>query len=304
MATTELEDDEVLDDEIDIPEEGVEVDEDQEPDTEGADGESSEAADAPEMEVVVEGDEPKRHEKAPKFLVEMRKQIKEQGKELRAMKRENEVLKKGAQAGLPALGPKPTLESCGWDASKLDSELQAWYERDAQIKDISRKEDQKKQEETRAWQKTQETYLNQKAQFVVATKVRNYADAEAEYQDIFTPEQQGVILHASEKRPEVIYYLGTHPEKAQELAAMNDHIKLVREITKLEGKLHMKPKATDKPGPEARIPAGGGASVATGGWKKRLADLEAEAQRTGSRKKFREYVKALREKGINVEYPD
>ena len=116
-------------------------------------------------------------------------------------------------------------------------------------------------------------------------RVKDYEDAEAVAQEVFSITQQGVLLQGADNPALVVYALGKNPAKAKELASITDPVKFAFAVAKLEKDL----KVTNRrqaPAPE-RIISGTGRS--SGAVDSTLERLREDAARTGNMTKVIAY---------------
>jgi hypothetical protein len=180
-----------------------------------------------------------------------------------------------------AIGAKPKLEDHDYDADKYEEALTVWFERKRQADDVNAKQQAEVMNQQKAWQAKLDGYGKAKAEL----RVRDYEDAEAVAQEVFSITQQGVILQGAENPALVVYALGKNPKKAKELAEVSDPVKFAFAVAKLEKEL----KVTNRraaPAPE-RIVSGTGRS--SGAVDSTLERLREEASRTGNMTKVIQY---------------
>jgi hypothetical protein len=179
------------------------------------------------------------------------------------------------------IGAKPKLEDHDYDADKYEEALTGWFERKRQADDVNAKQQAEVMNQQKAWQAKLDGYGKAKAEL----RVRDYEDAEAVAQEVFSITQQGVILQGAENPALVVYALGKNPKKAKELAEVSDPVKFAFAVAKLEKEL----KVTNRraaPAPE-RIVSGTGRS--SGAVDSTLERLREEASRTGNMTKVIQY---------------
>ena len=263
----------VIEDEETIVEEEVEevteiVDDQEEPESE---------------EVVVSiGEEtppPEEQTQAPEWVRELRKSHRE-------LQRQNRELQAKLQATPPetkpvVIGNKPKLEDHDYDADKYEEALTSWFERKRQADEVNAKQEAEVMNQQKAWQAKLDGYGKAKAEL----RVKDYEDAEAVAQEIFSITQQGVMLQGADNPALVVYALGKNPKKAKELADIVDPVKFAFAVAKLEKEL----KVTNRkaaPAPE-RIISGTGRS--SGAVDSTLERLREEAARTGNMTKVIQY---------------
>jgi len=234
-------------------------------------------------EVVVsigeEAPPPEEHTPAPEWVRELRKTNRE-------LQRQNRELQARVQAAPPetkpvVIGNKPKLEDHDYDADAYEEALTSWFERKRQADEVKAKQEAEVMNQQKAWQAKLDGYGKAKAEL----RVRDYEDAEAVAQEVFSITQQGVILQGAENPALVVYALGKNPKKAKELAEVTDPVKFAFAVAKLEKEL----KVTNRraaPAPE-RIVSGTGRS--SGAVDSTLERLREEAARTGNMTKVIQY---------------
>jgi len=115
-------------------------------------------------------------------------------------------------------------------------------------------------------------------------KVRDYDDTEDKAITILGQDISNQVIASTEKSPEILYYLGKNPGRAEEIAELikTDPIKGVLEIGKLEARLTVKPKAPSDPAPDPDAELEGGVSPkAATDYERKLDKLRTKAQETG-----------------------
>jgi hypothetical protein len=244
------------------------VDDQEEPDTE---------------EVVVsigeEAPPPEEHTPAPEWVRELRKTNRELQRQNRELQSKLQV--QPTENKPVAIGAKPKLEDHDYDADRYEEALTNWFERKRQADEINAKQEAEVMNQQKAWQAKLDGYGKAKAEL----RVRDYEDAEAIAQEVFSITQQGVILQGAENPALVVYALGKNPKKAKELAEVSDPVKFAFAVAKLEKEL----KVTNRraaPAPE-RIVSGTGRS--SGAVDSTLERLREEAARTGNMTKVIQY---------------
>jgi hypothetical protein len=234
-------------------------------------------------EVVVsigeEAPPPEEHIPAPEWVKELRKTNRE-------LQRQNRELQGMLQAAPPetkpvVIGTKPKLEDHDYDADKYEEALTNWFERKRQADDVNAKQEAEVMNQQKAWQAKLDGYGKAKAEL----RVKDYEDAEAVAQEVFSITQQGVLLQGADNPALVVYALGKNPAKARELAEIKDPVKFAFAVAKLEKDL----KVTNRrqaPAPE-RIITGTGRS--SGAVDSTLERLREDAARTGNMTKVIAY---------------
>ena len=261
--------------------------EDSEVEVEEEETEVSESVDEVEPEdteevVVSIGEEappPEEHTPAPEWVKELRKTNRE-------LQRQNRELQGRLQAAPPetkpvVIGTKPKLEDHDYDADKYEEALTSWFERKRQAEEVNAKQEAEVMNQQKAWQAKLDGYGKAKAEL----RVKDYEDAEAVAQEVFSITQQGVLLQGADNPALVVYALGKNPAKAKELASITDPVKFAFAVAKLEKDL----KVTNRrqaPAPE-RIVTGNGRS--SGAVDSTLERLREDAARTGNMTKVIAY---------------
>lgn len=224
---------------------------------------------------------------APEWVKELRKNHREAQRTIRELQDKLKSTTSSEPAQI-VLGPKPDIDSCGFDGERLVNELDAWHERKRLIEEQQAKANAAVEEANKAWQSKLDNYNQAKA----SLRVRDFAEAEDVVREALSPLQQSAIVKLS-KRPElVIYALGSRPGKAKELAAIKDPAEYIYALAQLEKDLKVSNGRTPPPPPE-RTPARGNASISST-VDSTLERLRAEAEKTGDLSKVMEYKRNKR----------
>lgn len=292
----EVEVDEIEVDEVEVEEEGDELEadtdaEEVEEEAAEADGESDddigeeEEPETAALTVTIEGEE-EEPDDAGEGIRNLRQAHKDQKKRIKEL----EEQLKAKESPETELGEKPTLESFDYDAEQFEAALIDWNER-------KRAHDARKAEAEKEEAELREQY-GQKLQGYQAKKAslgaKDFDEAEEAVLESLSVQQQSVIIANSEKPELVVYALGKNPKVMERLASKKDLISFAFELAKLENNL--KVTGTAKPKPEKRIKGAKGAALTS---DKKLAQLEAEAERTGDMTKLIRYKKELRNRKAN-----
>ena len=262
-----------------IEDEETYVEEDIEEVTEIADDQDD--VDAEEVVVSI-GEEAPPHEQntpAPEWVRELRKTNRELQRQNRELQSKLQV--QPTEIKPVVIGAKPKLEDHDYDADKYEEALTGWFERKRQADEVNARQQAEVMNQQKAWEAKLNGYGKAKAEL----RVRDYEDAEAVAQEVFSITQQGVILQGAENPALVVYALGKNPKKAKELAEVSDPVKFAFAVAKLEKEL----KVTNRraaPAPE-RIVSGTGRS--SGAVDSTLDRLREEAARTGNMTKVIQY---------------
>lgn len=212
----------------------------------------------------------------------------------RELARENAELKKRIEQSqpIPAVGAEPTLgdPDIDYDPEKFKAAYVGWLTRKQAAEAEARKAAEATQKAQADWQAKLTAFQAEKAQF--AAKVPNYSELEETVSATLNPTQQGIIIHCSPMRAQIVAALGANPKQLARFASIQDPAVFSYELGKLETQLKVTPRKTAPP-PET-VPRGS-SGVALGADAK-LAELEAEAERTGDRTKVARYRRELRER--------
>jgi hypothetical protein len=179
------------------------------------------------------------------------------------------------------LGKKPSLEEHDYDADKFEAALADWFERKRQADESNARQEAEVMTQQKAWQAKLDGYGKAKAEL----RVKDFEDAEAVAQELFSVTQQGVVLQGADNPALVIYALGKNPKKAKELSDIKDPVKFAFAVAKLEKELKVTNRRTAPP-PE-RIVSGTGR--VSGAVDSTLERLREEAARTGNMTKVIQY---------------
>ena len=240
--------------------------------------------DEPDAEEVVvsigeEAPPPEEHTPAPEWVKELRKTNRELQRQNRELQSKLQI--QPTENKPVAIGAKPKLEDHDYDADRYEEALTSWFERKRQADESNAKQEAEVMNQQKAWQAKLDGYGKAKAEL----RVRDYEDAEAIAQEVFSITQQGVILQGAENPALVVYALGKNAKKAKELAEITDPVKFAFAVAKLEKEL----KVTNRraaPAPE-RIVSGTGRS--SGAVDSTLERLREDAARTGNMTKVIQY---------------
>jgi hypothetical protein len=228
------------------------------------------------------------HEDAPQWIKDLRKQNREQSRELRELKA-REKLQQPQQPAVPTLGDKPKLDQFDYDEGKFDEALGAWYAKKAVV-DAAQAE-QRNAEEAR--KKANQDRLTGYQNEATSLRAKDFQDVESEVVQALTVEQQGILLAGADKPAALVYALGRYPNKLRELSQIKDPVRFAFAAAKLEKELKVTTTRTNKPAPEGRVSSASGAPSAGGGEKK-LEQLRAEAEKTGDFTKVISYKAQLK----------
>ena len=268
------------------------VDENEQPEAEqAAEGEAPADQPAAEDELVVQiGDEAPaddEEQRAPDWVRDLRRQHRELAKRNRELE-ERLASTSAAAPAAKAVGAKPTLEGCDYDADRYETELASWMERKRALDAEQQRIQQEQEAAQRSWQEKLTGYAKAKADL----KVRDYDDAEALVQEQFNVTQQGILLQGLDNPALVVYALGKNPKRAKELAAITDPVRFAAAAGKLEAQL----KVTNRPKPPAPTRPITSTAPVSGTVDSNLERLRAEAEKTGDYSRVMAYKRQLKAK--------
>jgi desulfoferrodoxin (superoxide reductase-like protein) len=268
----------IEDDEIEVEEEEIEV-------SEIVDEEESEDTEEVVVSIGEEAPPPEEQTHAPEWVRELRKTNRE-------LQRQNRELQGKLQSTAQTetkpvvLSKKPSLEDHDYDSEKYELALSNWFDQKRQVEDINAKQEAEVMNQQKAWQSKLDGYGKAKAEL----RVKDYEDAEAVAQELFSITQQGVVLQGADNPALVIYALGKNPKKAKELSDIKDPVKFAFAVAKLEKELKVTNRKAAPP-PE-RIVSGTGR--VSGAVDSTLERLREDAARTGNMTKVIQYKQQKR----------
>ena len=256
-------------------------------------GQGAEGEGADDEVVVTIGEEPPASQeeevaKAPEWVRELRKSSRDKDRKIRELEEKLKATT-GAETKPAPVGQKPTLESCDYDAEKFEAELAAWYDRKRKADEEATRVEAEQKEAQKAWQAKLDAYGKAKTEL----KVKDFDDAEAMAQEVFSVTQQGIILQGAENPALLIYALGKNPKKLKELASTNDPVKFAFAVAKLETQLKVTNRKAAPP-PEKTVR---GTGPVSGTVDSQLERLRADAEKTCDYSKVMAYKRSKRNAG-------
>lgn len=272
---------------IEAPEVEVEEEEVEQPQDEADQQETDVSEGAPEDDgLVVEiGGE----DEAPEWVKELRRANREKDKELKELR-----ARVNAPAKQDAVPEKPTLESCDYDSADFEKKLEEWY-------DLKREHDAKEAEAKALADKAQQRWEAKVTAYDEGKEklgAPDFDEAEATVSQIFDKPFPGImaddvrmgIIKQGAKDPSLIVYaLGKNPEKAKQLAEIDDPVEFAFALGEMSGK--MKAVRTSKPDPERKIT---GTKPGVTAADNTLERLREEASKTGDFTKVMAYKRQKR----------
>lgn len=245
-----------------------------------------------EFDIVVGDEQPESQEDdefhgqpAPKWVKELRREKKESDRRIKELEAKLNEKEKPQEI---ELGEKPKLEDYGYDEDNPDyiEALEKWVDKKFQLREQERKKQEEQEKANKVWQDKLNSYEAKKT--AIKSKVRDFDEAEEIARDVLNQTQQGILIHAAEKPELLIYHLGKNPQKAKELAAINDPIQFAFAAAKIDAQIKMTAR---KPTTSPERKPSGSASL-SGVVDPKEAALEKEALRTGDRTKLIQYRKS------------
>jgi uncharacterized coiled-coil protein SlyX len=238
------------------------------------------ADDAPKDGAPEDGDQWKGQE-APAWV----KQTRQENRELKKRLRELESKNPPDAQKLPELGKKPTLAECEYDEDALQTKLDAWYEQKSKVDAAKAAAEAEQQKLQSRWNEKFAAYTTAKA-----TLARDdYEEAESAVQEALTQTQIGILLDGTKTPAQLVYALGKSPAKLKTLQGLNP-VETAFALARLEAQVQV----NRKPKVSGESTVKGGTTPIGGGSSAKLAQLEAEAEKTGDRSKIHAYRQQLR----------
>lgn len=208
-------------------------------------------------------------------LREVRNRLRQEQREKAELRRELEALKAPKEAGP---GPKPTLESCGYDEEEFEKQVLAWGAKKSEADREAEAAQAKQREQQEAWANRVITFEKKATELVP-----NFRETAQSVADHFGNDDAGnvakaILIYADD--PRLIAALNSSPAKLAELVALkNDPTALAIAVGELKGKIRTMPRRS-APAPEAITKGGAPTAAST---DKELERLVKEADRTGDR---------------------
>lgn len=210
--------------------------------------------------------------------------------EIRARDKRIRELEQRNQPQPVEVGKKPDLwEDCEGDPDRYDAALLAYHDRKRQAEQAEQQRTQVTQSQTDALNRANIAY-RAKAETMGLKNIDQHEQAIAE---ALSPQHVGFIIQYSEKPAELIAALGSNPRALAQVVAEPDEMRRLAMLVRMEPKVTVKRKGP--PPPESQTIQRGSASLSEN-TDKRLAALEAEANRTNDRTKLIAYKAQLARK--------
>jgi len=222
---------------------------------------------------------PEEQTQAPEWVRELRKTNRELQRQNREL--QGKLNTPTTETKPVILGKKPSLEDHDYDAEKYEEALTNWFDSKRLANEVNARQEAEVMTQQKDWQAKLDGYSKAKAEL----KVKDFEDAEAIAQELFSVTQQGVMLQGADNPALVVYALGKNPKKAKELSEIKDPVKFAFAVAKLEKDLKVTNRRAAPP-PERIVSGTGRVSGAVDSTLERLRD---EAARTGNMTKVIQY---------------
>lgn len=251
-----------------------------------AEGEGEED-DGGELIVSIDGeamdDEDDEGEEPSTVIRTMRKKLRESERRIKDLERQQAAAASDTQEDI---GPRPTLESAGFDEDRFSDELATWIDRKRQQDQKRREHEEKQKRHNEAWQQKLAVYEVNKGKMAAP----DFDEAENAVKAMFNPTAQGVLIAAAQEPEKVVYALGKSPAAASKLAALQDDpIAFAAEIARLEARVKFTPrKPQTKPEPKVR----GGAPTGKTADARRFERLIEQDDMTAALKVYKDKKRA------------
>jgi hypothetical protein len=219
---------------------------------------------------------------APAWVRDLRKHNRELTKRLKELE-----AKERQQPVQTALPPKPTLESCDYDADEFERQLDGWKDAKRQADDAEASARKQQEHAEQAWQSRLSTYTERKQ----ALPADDVDDAEQHVRELFGDMRWAILVDGADDPAMLVYALGKYPERAKELAKIESLAQFTFKAAKLESELKVT-KRKPTVAPEKTMT--GTAPVGVAGADAALERLRADAERTGDYSKVIAYRKQKR----------
>jgi hypothetical protein len=219
---------------------------------------------------------------APAWVRDLRKHNRELTKRLKELEAKEKL-----QPVQTALPPKPTLESCDYDADEFERQLDGWKDAKRNADDAEASARKQQEHAEQAWQSRLSTYTERKQ----ALPADDVDDAEQHVRELFGDMRWAILVDGADDPAMLVYALGKYPERAKELAKIESLAQFTFKAAKLESELKVT-KRKPTVAPEKTMT--GTAPVGVAGADAALERLRADAERTGDYSKVIAYRKQKR----------
>lgn len=250
-----------------------------------------------ELDIAFEGDTPtpneddefSEDENQTEVFRTLRTKYKESSKELKALKKEVELLKskpivEQSKDEVLVLPEKPKLENFDYDEVKFDEAIEQWYDKKIQIESKKREKEQQIKEEEQKWQNKIATYVEESKKL----NVSDYSEKEEVVKEKLSQVQQGILLDVVKNPAQFVYALG-RSSKLNDLSSIENPILFAAELARLETQIKINNKAQKTPPPAEKVVRG----ISGGTLDTKLEQLRKEAEKTGDFSKVFAYKKQI-----------
>lgn len=208
-----------------------------------------------------------------------------------ALRRQAEELKELRKSSAPQQidpGPKPTLESCGYDEEAFESALDEWKERKSAADKQQASSEQQSRQVREQFAKDEERYRTNRVRLTFADVDEVEQVALAKLDQI----QHATIVATAKDAAKVLYALGKHPGRLAELSQIQNPLKLAYAVAEFERSFSIMPRRQVTQ-PEEIATGSAPLSVKADKEEQRL---EAEAARTKDYTKLFEFRRSKKQK--------
>ena len=225
-----------------------------------------------ETVVMIGDEEPEEQKEAPPWIKDLRKQNREQKKEIKKLREQVQV---SSVKKIDDPGKKPTLEDFEYDPDEFEKSLSAWVDNKKKFEEkVSAQENQQKEEE-KSFQAKVTSYQEQKLELELDKE--EIEEAEQVVYDLMSTNQIASVVTYSKKPALMFVALGKNPKKAKELSEIKDPIKFAIAVAELEKNVKVTQR---KPATAPERTLNGGGPVMSAG-DKELERLRKKAEETG-----------------------
>jgi len=225
-------------------------------------------------QIFLQGEEPPKEEERDPNNTEnaVIKSFRAREKELKRKLQEVQALANQVQTQpkVEDIGPEPDLADpdVEYDKDKFKRKLLEWNAKKLKLDEVQNKVKAEQEAAAKAWNDKVSSYDKAKK----SLRVADFDDAEEAVKELFTREQQSIILDGAKRPEELIYAIGKRPELAKKLAGEKSLARFAMEIGVLETKIMSTRK--EAPAPERVVRSTGGSPLAGG-----KAAIEKELER-------------------------
>lgn len=204
---------------------------------------------------------------------------------IRELEREKNEIERAAPKEQPIdLGPRPRLEDFDYDEDKHNAAVDAWHDAKFDAKRRAEEAEARRNTPDPSFQEDLGRYEKGKATLTAPDATVVLSETEA----ALTPVMKAAIVKVADDPAALMYRIGTDPALFDRLEAITDPVRLIAAVARLETGT---PTMSKKPALDVPV---NGKPPRNEGADKKLARLEAEAERTGNRTALVNYKRSLR----------